>query len=162
MNPRAASALARFGAKPPSSPTLVLWPAALSWARRAWNTSAPTRAASAKLAAASGRIMNSRMAIGLSAWPPPLLLFILGPGAAEGAALQPDIVLDGRIAPAVENLAASDIDDRGHAASLRFNAARSARPWPGGRAPSGFRAAPASASAAPCWGRRRAPCRDPG
>ena len=41
----AASALGRFGAKPPSSPTLVLWPAALSADLSVWKISAPIRSA---------------------------------------------------------------------------------------------------------------------
>src|SRR6266446_1179514 len=44
--PSAASAEGRFGAKPPSSPTLVLWPASGSLLRNAWNTSEPIRIAS--------------------------------------------------------------------------------------------------------------------
>src|SRR6266446_677688 len=41
--PSAASAEGRFGAKPPSSPTLVLWPASCSLLRNAWNTSEAIR-----------------------------------------------------------------------------------------------------------------------
>src|SRR6185437_15663141 len=51
-NLSASSAEARLGAKPPSSPTLVLCPASLSCFLSAWNTSAPTRTASAKVGAA--------------------------------------------------------------------------------------------------------------
>jgi hypothetical protein len=45
---RLVGAAPRFGAKPPSSPTLVLWPASFSSAFSAWKTSAPMRSASAK------------------------------------------------------------------------------------------------------------------
>ena len=47
MKPSASSADLRLGAKPPSSPTLVLWPASLSALRRVWKISAPMRMASA-------------------------------------------------------------------------------------------------------------------
>ena len=73
-------AVARLGAKPPSSPTLVLWPASLSCFFSAWNVSAPMRRASAKLFAFTGMIMNSWMSIGLSACTPPLMMFISGTG----------------------------------------------------------------------------------
>ena len=59
IKPSASSADFRFGAKPPSSPTLVLWPASLSAFFNVWNTSAPIRTASATLAAPTGWIMNS-------------------------------------------------------------------------------------------------------
>ena len=71
---------ARFGAKPPSSPTLVLWPASFSCFLRPWKISAPMRMASEKVSAPVGRIMNSWMSIGLSAWAPPLMMFIIGTG----------------------------------------------------------------------------------
>ena len=80
---KASSAVARLGAKPPSSPTLVLWPASLSWLRSAWNTSAPMRSASAKRSAFTGMIMNSWMSIGLSACAPPLMMFINGTGSTD-------------------------------------------------------------------------------
>ena len=38
------------------------------------------RRASAKVSAPVGRIMNSWMSIGLSAWAPPLMMFIIGTG----------------------------------------------------------------------------------
>src|SRR3954464_10783048 len=49
-----ASAEGRFGAKPPSSPTLVLWPACFSAPFSVWNTSAPMRTASASEGAPTG------------------------------------------------------------------------------------------------------------
>ena len=76
----AASADGRFGAKPPSSPTLVLWPAFFSSAFSVWKISAPQRSASAKLAAPTGITMISWKSIGLSAWTPPLTMFIIGTG----------------------------------------------------------------------------------
>src|ERR1700760_4926826 len=66
--PSAASADGRFGAKPPSSPTLVLWPASCSAFLRVWNTSTPMRSASRKLGAPTGMIMNSWKSIGLFGW----------------------------------------------------------------------------------------------
>src|SRR5882757_1189831 len=50
-NSSAASADGRFGAKPPSSPTLVLWPAFFNSPRSVWKISEPQRSASAKLGA---------------------------------------------------------------------------------------------------------------
>ena len=47
----ASSADLRFGAKPPSSPTLVLWPASFSAFFSVWNISAPMRTASANVSA---------------------------------------------------------------------------------------------------------------
>jgi hypothetical protein len=82
----AASADGRFGAKPPSSPTLVLWPADLSAARSVWNISTPARSASAKEAAPKGTIMNSWKSIGLSACAPPLMMFIIGTGSRRAVA----------------------------------------------------------------------------
>src|SRR5213596_1391736 len=52
MKLSASSAEPMFGAKPPSSPTLVLWPAAESWAFSAWKISEPMRSASATFAEA--------------------------------------------------------------------------------------------------------------
>ncbi len=80
MKSSAASAEGRFGAKPPSSPTLVLWPASLSAFFSVWNTSAPMRTASASVGAPTGMIMNSWKSIGLSACAPPLMMFIIGTG----------------------------------------------------------------------------------
>ncbi len=82
-NSSAASADGRFGAKPPSSPTLVLWPAFFSSPRSVWKISEPQRSASAKLAAPTGRIMNSWKSIGLSACTPPLMMFIIGTGSVR-------------------------------------------------------------------------------
>ena len=79
----AASAEGRLGAKPPSSPTLVLWPAFLSALFSVWKISAPQRTASRKDGAPTGRIMNSWKSIGLSAWTPPLTMFIIGAGSTR-------------------------------------------------------------------------------
>jgi hypothetical protein len=73
----------RLGAKPPSSPTLVLCPASFSALRRAWKISAPIRRASEKVSAPVGMTMNSWMSIGLSAWAPPLMMFIMGVGSTR-------------------------------------------------------------------------------
>ena len=80
MKPSASSAEPMFGAKPPSSPTLVECPASCSAFFSAMNTSEPTRTASAMLPAPTGMIMNSWMSIGLSACLPPLMMFIIGTG----------------------------------------------------------------------------------
>ena len=80
MKSSAAGADGRFGAKPPSSPTAVLWPASCSTFLSVWKTSAPMRSASAKVGAPSGTIMNSWKSIGLSACSPPLMMFIIGTG----------------------------------------------------------------------------------
>ena len=81
MKPSASSADLRLGAKPPSSPTLVEWPASFSAFFRVWKISAPMRTASAQVRAATGMIMNSWMSIGLSACAPPLMMFIIGTGS---------------------------------------------------------------------------------
>src|SRR6185437_15253008 len=60
-----------FGAKPPSSPTLVLWPASCSPFFNAAKTSEPMRTPSASVPAPIGWIMNSWMSMGLSACTPP-------------------------------------------------------------------------------------------
>src|SRR6478609_2317915 len=96
-NLSASSAEARLGAKPPSSPTLVLCPASFSCFRSAWNTSAPTRTASTKVGAPTGMIMNSWMSMGLSACAPPLMMFICGTGsvqadAEDGVGAEPPLV----------------------------------------------------------------------
>ena len=83
MKLKASSALLSPGAKPPSSPTLVLWPASFSPFFSAWNTSAPIRTASAMLDAPTGMIMNSWMSMGLSACAPPLTMFIIGTGRSR-------------------------------------------------------------------------------
>ncbi len=95
MKLRASSAEARFGAKPPSSPTLVLWPAAFSADFSEWKISAPMRSDSAKLSAPAGTIMNSWMSIGLSAWTPPLMMFISGTGSTR-ADTPPTYLYSGR------------------------------------------------------------------
>jgi enolase len=69
-----------IGAKPPSSPTLVLWPPSLRSDFKTWKTSEPMRTASAMLGADTGMIMNSWKSIGLSACTPPLTMFIIGTG----------------------------------------------------------------------------------
>ena len=81
MKSSASRVPARLGAKPPSSPTLVLWPAAFSSAFSVWNTSAPMRTASRREDAPTGMIMNSCTSIGLSACSPPLMMFIIGTGS---------------------------------------------------------------------------------
>ncbi len=81
--PNASSADLRFGAKPPSSPTLVLRPLSCSAFFRVWNTSTPIRRPSEKLSAPTGMIMNSWKSIGLSACTPPLMMFIIGTGSVR-------------------------------------------------------------------------------
>ena len=78
---RASSAVAMFGANPPSSPTDVERP--LSWRTffKLWNTSAPIRRPSRKEGAPTGMTMNSWKSIVLSAWAPPLTMFIIGTGS---------------------------------------------------------------------------------
>src|SRR3979411_2818886 len=56
--PSAASADGRLGANPPSSPTLVLWPASASAFLRVWKISTPQRSASRK----GGRLAEGRRA----------------------------------------------------------------------------------------------------
>ena len=58
----------------------MLKTASASCRRRAWNTSEPALSASAKRSGPTGMIMNSWMSIGLSAWAPPLTMFINGTG----------------------------------------------------------------------------------
>src|SRR4030088_1897798 len=96
MNSSAASADGKFGAKPPSSPTLVLWPAFFSSDRRVWKISEPQRNASAKVLAPTGMIMNSWKSIGLSACTPPLMMFIIGTGSGRGGA-PADIAVQGLV-----------------------------------------------------------------
>ena len=55
----ASSSLARFGAKPPSSPTEVASPSALRSAASAWKTSAHQRSASRNVGAPTGMTINS-------------------------------------------------------------------------------------------------------
>ena len=83
MKPSASSADLRFGAKPPSSPTLVLWPASCSPFFSAAKISEPMRMPSATVPAPIGWIMNSWMSIGLSACTPPLTMFIIGTGSVR-------------------------------------------------------------------------------
>ncbi len=71
----------RSGAKPPSSPTAVPRPLALSTDLRLWKISVPQRSASAKLSQPTGSTMNSCMSTLLSAWAPPLMMFIIGTGS---------------------------------------------------------------------------------
>src|SRR5262244_2601845 len=78
MKERASSADLRLGANPPSSPTLVACPASLRPVRKVWKISEPMRTASAHVGAPTGMIMNSWMSMGLSAWAPPLTMFIIG------------------------------------------------------------------------------------
>ena len=83
----ASSLLPRSGAKPPSSPTAVARPRLFSTLRRPWNTSAPMRSASSKVAAPTGMTMNSCRSTLLSACWPPFMMFIIGTGRVK--ALQP-------------------------------------------------------------------------
>ena len=80
MKSSASRAEARSGAKPPSSPTAVDRPASCRPFFSVWKISAPQRSASAKLGAPTGITMNSWKSIGLSAWTPPLRMFIIGTG----------------------------------------------------------------------------------
>ena len=77
----ASSLLARFGAKPPSSPTEVVSPGPTSTFLRVWNTSTPMRRPSVKLPAPTGMIMNSCRSTLLSACLPPFRMFIMGTGS---------------------------------------------------------------------------------
>ena len=87
MKSSASSALFRFGAKPPSSPTLVLWPACLQLRlQRVEDLGAHAQIASAKVGAPTGMIMNSWKSIGLSACAPPLMMFIIGTGRVRAPA----------------------------------------------------------------------------
>ena len=61
----------------------MLCPAAFSADFRLWKISAPMRRPSAKLSAPAGTIMNSWMSMGLSAWAPPLMMFIMGVGSTR-------------------------------------------------------------------------------
>ena len=70
----------RFGAKPPSSPTVVDSPFASSSFFSEWKISAPQRSASRKLCALIGMIMNSWTSRLLFACAPPLITFIIGTG----------------------------------------------------------------------------------
>ena len=71
----------RLGANPPSSPTPVDRPLAFRMLRRAWKISAPARSASANEGAPAGITMNSCTSTLLSAWAPPLRMFIIGTGS---------------------------------------------------------------------------------
>jgi hypothetical protein len=50
---------------------------------RLWNTSAPARRAFEKLSKPRGTIMNSWISRPLSAWAPPLMMFISGVGSTR-------------------------------------------------------------------------------
>ena len=71
---------AMSGAKPPSSPRPVARPCFLSTDFSEWYTSAPQRSASLKVAAPMGATMNSWTSTPVSAWAPPLTMFIIGTG----------------------------------------------------------------------------------
>ena len=81
----AASLDSRFGAKPPSSPTVVPIPRFLSVPLRAWKTSVPMRRPSENDGAPSGTTMNSWKSTELSACAPPLTTFIIGTGSVRAA-----------------------------------------------------------------------------
>lgn len=68
----ASSALLKFGANPPSSPTAVDRPLAFRTFLREWKISAPMRTASRILRAPLGTIMNSCMSMGASECAPRL------------------------------------------------------------------------------------------
>jgi hypothetical protein len=74
------------GAKPPSSPTAVESFLSLSTFLSAWNVSTPARRASSKVSKPSGITMNSCTSSGLSAWAPPLMMFIIGAGRSRAVA----------------------------------------------------------------------------
>ena len=76
----ASSLLPKLGAKPPSSPTLVLWPWAFNTLLRLWKISVPMRKPSVNVSAPTGMTMNSWMSILLSACEPPFKMFIMGTG----------------------------------------------------------------------------------
>ncbi len=104
-----ASSLSRFGAKPPSSPTAVLWPAFLSTDLRLWKTSATMRMPSEKLLAPMGMTMNSWKSILLSACLPPLMMLAIGTGRtrAFGAA---DVAVEGQAAAGGGGLGGGEAD----------------------------------------------------
>ena len=77
----ASSALASFGAKPPSSPIAVESPRPFSTPFRAWKISTPARSASEKRSNFFGTIMNSWKSIGASECAPPFRMFIIGTGS---------------------------------------------------------------------------------
>ena len=81
-----ASSLSRLGAKPPSSPTLVLCPAFFSTALRVWKTSATMRMPSPNDLAPTGITMNSWKSILLSACLPPLMMLAIGTGRTRALA----------------------------------------------------------------------------
>src|SRR5258707_1383227 len=109
----------RSGAKPPSSPTDVARPFFLRRPFRVWNTSTPMRRASAKVGAPWGTIMNSWGSSALSAWAPPLMMFMKGTGSVRArAAVELDLHLDGGVAPAVQDLARENGFDGGAHALL--------------------------------------------
>ena len=77
----ASSLLWILGAKPPSSPTLVLNPFFFNTLFSTWKISTPQRRPSLKEGAPTGMIMNSWKSILLSACAPPLRMFIIGIGS---------------------------------------------------------------------------------
>ena len=75
--------LARFGAKPPSSPTPVESPFSCKSSFSVWNTSAPMRIALEKFSAPAGTSMNSWKSIPLSACAPPFSTLSIGTGMSR-------------------------------------------------------------------------------
>src|SRR5262252_1511321 len=69
------------GAKPPSSPTAVLYPRFFNTPFNVWNTSTPQRRASENEGAPTGITMNSWKSTLLSACAPPFRIFIIGVGS---------------------------------------------------------------------------------
>src|SRR5437879_2901391 len=119
----AASFPPRAGAKPPSSPTPVESPLSFSNRLSVWKISTPIRRASPKLPAPAGTSMNSWMSRPLSACAPPLTTFMSGTGrrrAPEGAGVEPDLDLHGRVAARVEHLARVKRLDVGHGSGPRL------------------------------------------
>ena len=70
----------KSGANPPSSPTPVESPLSFNTFFKLWNTSAPTRTLSF-MVSLIGIIINSWKSSLLSAWAPPLIIFIIGLGS---------------------------------------------------------------------------------
>ena len=82
----ASSLLLRSGANPPSSPTAVEYPRFLSTVLRWWNVSTPILNPSENVSAPTGITMNSCRSTELSAWRPPLMMFIIGTGSRRAFA----------------------------------------------------------------------------
>src|SRR2546429_219384 len=121
----AASSLGRLGAKPPSSPTAVERLRLASTFFSPWNTSTPVRRPSANgrvaLVAVPPRPEHALPAEALLIAVAQLDRLVLTRGGAARhrrpagrAARQGDVRLDGRVAPAVQDLARVHRNDRAH------------------------------------------------